>query len=101
MGIMEREAAAEAAELLALRARVAELEAIIAGRTTPPTDEEIAAHGNGRGLWIVRAPDHHPEIVYGERERAFARFTINGARWIAADDEGRPCAWPTAEVSRG
>lgn len=60
-------------------ARVAELEAIIAGRTTPPTDAERAAH------------------------RGFFRYEWSEAaeRWWACDAEGRPCAWPTAEVSRG
>ena len=91
----------EGAALVArgVRAEVRHLRAIIAGRTTPPTDAELAAHGNGRGLWIFCAVSRHPEIVYGERARSYAGSSsawYGGARWIALGDEGRPCAWPTA-----
>jgi hypothetical protein len=91
----------EGAALVArgVRAEVMHLRAIIAGRTTPPTDAELAAHGNGRGLWIFCAVSRHPEIVYGERARSYAGSSsawYGGARWIALGDEGRPCAWPTA-----
>ena len=57
--------------------RVRELEAIIAGRTTAPTEADKVA------AWSA-----HLMVV---------RF---GVRWHVYDAEGRPCAWPTAEVSR-
>ena len=56
-------------------ARVRELEAIIAGRTTPPTDAEIVAMETV-GLRLAR-------------------------RWHAVDKAGNVRAFPTAEVSRG
>ena len=53
---------------------IAELErlrAIIAGRTTPPTDAEIEAHdGAGCGWWPL-------------------------------SDDGRPCAWPVVPAAKG
>jgi len=55
-------------------ARVAELEAIIAGRTTPPTDEEAAAM-KAAGLRLAR-------------------------RWHAVDKAGTVRPFPTAEVFR-
>ncbi len=57
--------------------RVRELEAIIAGRTTAPTEADKVA------AWSA-----HLMVV---------RF---GVRWHVYDAEGRPCAWPTAEVFR-
>ena len=56
-------------------ARVRELEAIIAGRTTPPTDDELVAMETV-GLRLAR-------------------------RWHAVDKAGNVRAFPTAEVSRG
>ena len=80
-------------------ARVRELEAIIAGRTTPPTDAEIAAHDgawlvSGRGLALALSGQKAADCAYNARS-AGAEW-----RWIALDADGRPCAWPTAEVSR-
>ena len=85
--------------------RVRELEAIIAGRTTPPTDAEMRAHDVAGGSWLVWwgresytiAPAWLPyrRPGYGLKPWDLAQ------RWIALDAEGRPCAWPTAEVSRG
>ena len=57
--------------------RVRELEAIIAGRTTAPTEADKVA------AWSA-----HLMVV------------CFGVRWHVYDAEGRPCAWPTAEVSR-
>ena len=74
------------------------LRAIVEGRTTPPTDEEIASHHATRGRWYVA--DHagggevrgYPptvrEIAGWHRERAATW------RWCALDSHGRPCAWP-------
>lgn len=87
-------------------ARVAELEAILAGRTTPPTDEEIYAHEVAGGMWVAtparktisgRSWSCAMSTAYEVR-----RFLVSpGDRWIPLDAAGRPCAWPTAEVSRG
>lgn len=72
----DRAVAAEVRATIA-EARVAEMEAIIAGRTTPPTEaDEVAAFR--AGLRVIRL----------------------GARWHVYDADGRPCAWPAAEVSR-
>ena len=99
----ERDAALAHAEELtqALRETQRErdaMKAIIEGRTTPPTDEEIASHHATRGRWYVA--DHagggevrgYPptvrEIAGWHRERAATW------RWCALDSHGRPCAWP-------
>ena len=83
---------------LALADEVERLRAIIEGRTTPPTDDEIASHHATRGRWYVA--DHagggevrgYPptvrEIAGWHRERAATW------RWCALDSHGRPCAWP-------
>jgi hypothetical protein len=81
------------------------LEAIIAGRTTPPTDAEMRAHDVAGGSWLVWwgresytiAPAWLPYRRPGYRLKPWDL----ALRWIALDAEGRPCAWPTAEVSRG
>ena len=82
----------------ALADEVERLRAIVEGRTTPPTDEEIASHHATRGRWYVA--DHagggevrgYPptvrEIAGWHRERAATW------RWCALDSHGRPCAWP-------
>ena len=85
--------------------RVRELEAIIAGRTTPPTDAEMRAHDVAGGSWLVWwgresytiAPAWLPyrRPGYGLKPWDLAQ------RWVALDADGRPCAWPAAEVSRG
>ena len=82
-------------------ARVTELEAIIAGRTTPPTDEEIDAHEVAGGMWVAtparktisgRSWSCAMSTAYEVR-----RFLVSpGDRWIPLDADGRPCAWPVA-----
>lgn len=59
------------AEHAMLRARVAELEAILAGRTTPPTEADEVAAWSAR-LAVIRL----------------------GIRWYVSDAEGRIRAWP-------
>ena len=93
-GLLDAAERAERAE-----ARVRELEAIIAGRTTPPTDAEIAAHDgawlvSGRGLALALSGQKAADCAYNARS-AGAEW-----RWLPIADDGRPCAWPTAEVSR-
>lgn len=89
------------AQLAAAEGERDALRAIIEGRTTPPTPEEIDAHAAAGGVWTVgRDADRfggadiaHPKL---------AREARNGraGRWWPRDSTGRPCAWPTAEVSR-
>jgi len=82
-------------------ARVRELEAIIAGRTTPPTDAEIEAHAAaGGGRWLVLTEN---DFTY-DMPDAVSRdewVRVGVVRWCPCTDDGRPCAWPTADVSRG
>lgn len=81
------------------------LRAIIEGRTTPPTTEELAAHGAVGGAWIVSGPFPALPMVCGPAETVVvieeaARSLAPGAlRWRAVNAHGRPCAWPG--VSRG
>jgi hypothetical protein len=93
------------ADAIDLVAEVRRLTEIIAGRTTPPTDEEMRAHDVAGGSWLVWwgresytiAPAWLPYRRPGYRLKPWDL----ALRWIALDAEGRPCAWPTAEVSRG
>ena len=90
--------AAERAERA--EARVRELEAIIEGRTTPPTIAEARAHSHrARGAFVAMLGEgeahYRARVVTG-----LQRFSATPQRWIALDADGRPCAWPTAEVSR-
>jgi len=80
--------------------QVREMEAIIAGRTTPPTDAEIEAHAAaGGGRWLVLTEN---DFTY-DMPDAVSRdewVRVGVVRWCPCTDDGRPCAWP-AEVSRG
>lgn len=82
-----------------LRAEHTALRAIIEGRTTPPTDAEIAAHAAAGGRWVVS----HPRGLFGWlakseidaiRTRA-AADGWDGVAWLSVASDGRPCAWPT------
>lgn len=76
--------------------------ATIAGRDTPPTYEEIVAHHAAGGSWLVGG-----QSVYGvtanfratseRREASHAAEALARPpfRWVALDDRGCPCAWPT------
>ena len=82
------------------------LRAIIAGRTTPPTDEEIDAHDARGGAWLVTLPPRAqvrmmPETRYTIDPAEVSRLWWNRGAWWVPVLHGRPCAWPTAEVSRG
>ena len=94
-GLLDAAERAERAE-----ARVRELEAIIEGRTTPPTIAEARAHSHrARGAFVAMLGEgeahYRARVVTG-----LQRFSATPQRWIALDADGRPCAWPTAEVSR-
>lgn len=87
-----------------MTARIAALEAIIEGRTTPPTDAEIEAHAAQRcpGLWLTRDDGGNVFVECGGA--AVARTRENqasagddGTRWISLDTAGRPCAWPVVK----
>ena len=79
------------------------LRAIIDGRTTPPTDEEIEAHHHAGGTWYVAST--HGRALTTTRADAVAlcaHLAANKypATWWAIGVRGRPCAWPViAEVS--
>ena len=85
--------------------RVRELEAIIAGRTTPPTDAEIYAHDARDGAWLVTLPPRAQgrmltETRYITDPADVSRLWWSEGAWWVPVLRGRPCAWPTAEVSR-
>lgn len=89
----------------ALIAEVRRLRAIIAGRTTPPTDAEIDAHASQGGGWQVQWVVGTPTQRYvGDEFGSFHdpadarqwRSSGDIMRWISVDAEGRPCEWPSA-----
>lgn len=89
-----------------LRAVLGEADAlwdIISGRTEPPTDAEIRAHGRTGGAWLVcsyapgRRGTGHARHAAATATKVAAYARRGGAyasRWWAIDAEGRPCAWP-------
>ncbi len=89
----------EARDLAAMwQARAEAAEAIIAGRTTPPTDAEVYAHGGpGRsGWWLVSSPDDMSlELIEQPKERDWC-IEWGATQWLPIDLDGRPCAWPVA-----
>jgi len=96
-----------AATVVAHAAEIDRLRAIIDGRTTPPTDAEIAAHD---GPWLVvkdHAAGYETRVVSGDDARSLAigqRAALRFRAWVwhpFDDRDGRPCAWPVvAEVAR-
>lgn len=106
--LSETEAAATRANAAAVDARVAELEEIVAGRETAPTDAEIRAHEAVRGGWVVTytteftAPGsthvavlHNAFSAWRHIERHVREWgTTRTLRWRAVDTNGAPCAWP-------
>ena len=104
MDAAERERDDARAIIETLRAEAALLRSIIEGRTTPPTDAEIAAHEARGGTWLVgggtihRARDAHETRTMCERRAKLCAECPPGwpaYRWLALDSHGRPCAWPT------
>lgn len=65
----------------AARAEADALRAIIAGRVTPPTDAEIAAHLAAGGDWLVR-------------KTLDATLIPRTVRWHPLDATGCPTTWP-------
>ena len=90
--------------VVAQAAEIASLRAIIDGRTTPPTDEEIEAHHHAGGTWYVAST--HGRALTTTRADAVAlcaHLAANKypATWWAIGVRGRPCAWPVVtEASR-
>ena len=84
-------AAVDAAQVTAERDA---LRAILEGRTTPPTPEEIAAHAGsaqcGVWLWV----DRDGWVATGRMFAGLHQFEPHVVRFWPLDAEGRPCAWP-------
>lgn len=99
LATLDAEVARGIAERETLRRERDEARAIIAGRDTPPTDEEIAVHQAQGGEWLGFRADGPPwrrgaviaDFTYSEEH---VRAAHRCARWWALDAEGRPCAWP-------
>jgi hypothetical protein len=78
---------------------VRELRAIVEGRTTPPTWQEIERHHESGGSWIFSAGG---VADVSERASVTHRWAddhrelpdMGGCRWWALDAQGRLCAWP-------
>lgn len=92
---------AEHIATVAMRDGLAECErlrAIVEGRTTPPTDAEIAAHWRSGGAWLFacRVIRDAAEARLSAAQHAVPWLTMP---WIALDADGRPCAWPVANDS--
>ena len=73
---------------------------LIAGRTTPPTDAEIAAHAAADGIWLVRAGwrDGRQSIDFVQswapQIARLLRDEYDSTWWLPLDATQMPCAWP-------
>jgi hypothetical protein len=82
------------------------LRAVIEGRTTPPTDEEVAAHAAAGGQWRtlgLRGFGLSGDVLDGDASRAIRAVSERSRvprRWWALDAEGRPCGWPPTGDSK-
>lgn len=99
----ERDAWAHRAEQA--EARVAALEEILAGRTTPPTPDEIAALAAEDGewglMWATRAESVPAQCAAQALALAKTRDARDGKYlWRALDAQRRPRAWPVAQEHR-
>ena len=78
---------------------VRELRSIVEGRTTPPSDEEIAAH-EARGWWLFMLRGY-PDVTTTSFAREWAQHhrahPEDGGRWWPLDAQKRPCAWPVVD----
>ena len=90
-----------------LTAEVTRLRAIVAGRSTAPTDAEIAAHEAAGGMWLVTWEAiagagllDGPAAVRAADSARRGGYAVPVTRWVAAL-EGRPCAWPTTGDAAG
>jgi hypothetical protein len=93
-------------EVLHQADEIGRLRAIIEGRTTPPTDTEIAVHAARGGVWRTRYVIGEAALsrdVMGAESAGYARDAAlpqHAYLWWALDSHGRPCAWPVVEVSK-
>ncbi len=104
------------AECVRLRTRLAaalrqahDLQEIIAGRTVPPTDAEMAQHdtAGGRWRWVSLKDDDALRGCSDDLSSFAIEAPMRGlpqrpgcayvARWWALDATGRPCAWPVVD----
>ena len=85
------------------------LRAIVEGRTVAPTVAEARAVREAGGAF-VRSPVYLDGFCgrFAEVVTGLARLGSESedqrralARWFVIDHDGRPCAWPVVEVSRG
>ena len=74
-----------------------ELRAILTGRTTPPTNEEIEAHTKTGGRWRTDRVDAQEGIMARHHRDGSSPFSRQATRWWAIDAQRKPCPWP--EVS--
>lgn len=70
------------------------LHAIIEGRTTPPTDDELAAHAKRGGQWMMLAPQGISADRFAWPSPRDWYVARGASRWWPLDRDGRPCAWP-------
>ena len=100
---LARENAKLSAQVAALTIERDAAHAIIAGRTTPPTDTEIEAHNAAGGTWYV-ASTHGRALTTTKRDAIAVRDHVvaNGypSTWWAIDVRRRPCAWPVVKAKR-
>ena len=98
----QADASTAAGEVERLRATLAEMAAIVEGRTVAPTDDEINAHHAAGGEWIGFLSDGPPwqrgaiiaDFTYSEEHIRTAHRCV---RWWPLDATGRPCGWPVVE----
>lgn len=100
LGGAEYESTADAAarvvqDEVSASAEAGRLLAIIAGRTTPPTDAEIEAHeAAGCGWWLIVTENSFDyDMLDAVSRDEWVRVGV--VRWCPCADDGRPCAWPT------
>jgi hypothetical protein len=93
-------------EMERLRAQLAQvtaerdaLRAIVEGRTTPPTWQEIERHHESGGSWMCSAGgvadvSEHASVTHRWADDHRELPDMGGCRWWALDAQGRLCAWP-------
>ncbi len=80
---------------------VGRLQGIIEGRHAPPTTEEIVAHIEACGSWLIGSRGGYNVLESDlERLQEFAdrcrRMNLSW-RWVAINVSGAPCEWPTVK----
>lgn len=75
-----------------LKAELAAAKYILTGREVAPTEEELAAHEEAGGGWLVA----HEDGVYTGIAPLEDLDEDLCTRWWALGPDGTPCAWPKA-----